>query len=87
MRIEGGYVTYAFTLPNGEFYGGEGATFQFRPRELVTLVLYDIKNPDANLIVMSCVFHRLKVIGRGVTDLEAAKTSASLVAKPVRLQA
>ena len=47
-----------------------------RPTELTTIVFYSRKNPDVNRIAMAFLFHRLVVLGRGVTDLNMGTINA-----------
>lgn len=66
-------VLYSFKNRSGEYYGGEGFPFGLvRPRQLATVVLYNISKPELNKIAMSCLFHRLVIVGRGLTDLDEA---------------
>lgn len=77
-------VLYSFKNRSGEYYGGEGFPFGLvRPRQLATVVLYNVSKPELNKIAMSCLFHRLVIVGRGLTDLdEATSTRHSVAVKP-----
>jgi hypothetical protein len=78
-------VLYGFKNRSGEYYGGEGFPFGLvRPRQLATVVLYNVSKPELNKIAMSCLFHRLVIVGRGVTDLdEATDATHSATVQPV----
>jgi hypothetical protein len=82
-------VTYAFLDERGSLYGGDCMDFHIvRPSELSTIVFYNRHDPDVNKIAMAFLFHRLVVLGRGVTDLnmqtvEAQKALAEM--RPRRL--
>jgi hypothetical protein len=75
-------VTYAFKGEHGEYYGGDCLYFGLvRPLELATIVFYDVRKPELNKIGMGLLFHRLIMLGRGVTDLDkqTAAGQAALV--------
>jgi hypothetical protein len=75
-----GRILYGFKDRSGEYYGGEGfPCAPVHPRELATIVLYRISKPDLNKIAMCCLFHRLVIVGRGVTDLDEATVTAHSV--------
>lgn len=77
-----GRVGYLFTGEHGEYYGGDCLYFGLRhPPELATIVFHNARKPELNKIVMGFLFHRLIIIGRGVTDLDkqAATAQAALV--------
>jgi hypothetical protein len=55
-----------------------------RSSKLGTIVLYRTDSPHLSKIAMCCLFHRLVIIGRGLTDLDAATVGAkSVKAQPV----
>ena len=65
-----------FLDPHNEYYGGEGLALGIhQPPELATLVLYNTFKPQLNKIGMILLFHRLVIIGRGVTELDKAKSA------------
>ncbi|HXJ05119.1 MAG TPA: hypothetical protein VNH65_08475 [Candidatus Acidoferrum sp.] len=82
-----GRVSYLFMGEHGEYYGGDCLYFGLRhPRELATIVFHNVQTPELNKIVMGFLFHRLIIMGRGVTDLErqtAAAQAALAEATPV----
>jgi len=56
---------------HGEYYGGHSFCLylgQARPRELASIVFYNARKPESNKIAMAFLFHRLIILGRGVTD-------------------
>ena len=72
-----GRLLYSFRNRAGEYYGGEGFPLGLaRSRQLATIVLYSVARPDLNKMAICCLFHRLVIVGRGVTDLDKATTSA-----------
>lgn len=70
-------ITYSFQDPNGEYYGGHGVALG-SPRlpQLRTIVFYRTGKPDLNKIAMCCLFHRVVIIGRGLTDLDEITVAA-----------
>jgi hypothetical protein len=72
-----GRLLYSFRNRAGEYYGGEGFPLGLaRSRQLATIVLYNVARPDFNKIAICCMFHRLVIVGRGVTDLDEATATA-----------
>ena len=70
-------IAYSFKDPSGEYYGGEGFPFgATRSPILRTIVLYRTDKPHLNKIAMCCLFHRLVIQGRGLTDLDEATVAA-----------
>jgi hypothetical protein len=75
-----GKVSYSFIDRNGEYYGGEAFPFDLtRSADLATMVLYNTNKPDSSKIGMGLLFHRLVIIGRGVTDLDEATVKVRTV--------
>ena len=67
---------------HGEYYGGDCLYIGLRhPRELATIVFHNVRAPELNKIVMGFLFHRVIILGRGVTDLDeqTAAAQAALV--------
>ena len=66
---------------HGEYYGGSCFCLYIgvQRSELATIVFYNVRKPEFNKIAMGFLFHRLTILGRGVTDLdkqtEAAQTA------------
>lgn len=66
-----GRVSYSFMGEHGEYYGGDCLWFGLvQPAVLATIVFHDVRKPDLNKIAMGLLFHRLTILGRGVTDLD-----------------
>jgi hypothetical protein len=66
-----GRVSYLFMGEHGEYYGGECPYFDLiHSRELASIVFHNVRTPELNRIAMGFLFHRLIVLGRGVTDLD-----------------
>jgi hypothetical protein len=64
-------IAYSFRDPHGEYYGGEGIRLgSTRSPQLRTVVLYRTGKPRLSKIEMCCLFHRLVIVGRGLTDLD-----------------
>ena len=70
---------YGFKDPSGEYYGDEGLPLgATRASRLRTIVLYRTGKPHLNKIAMCCLFHRLVILGTGVTDLDEATVAAKV---------
>jgi hypothetical protein len=82
-----GRVGYAFKGEHGEYYGGDCLYFGLRhPPELATIVFHNVRTPELNKIVMGFLFHRLTVMGRGVTELDKQTAVAqAALAQPAPL--
>ncbi|HEV3253238.1 MAG TPA: hypothetical protein VG033_02455 [Candidatus Acidoferrales bacterium] len=66
-----GRVSYLFMGERGEYYGGHCLYFGLvQPHELATIVFHNVRTPELNKIAMGFLFHRLIIVGRGVTDLD-----------------
>lgn len=66
-----GRVSYLFMGEHDEYYAGDCMYFGLvRPDELGTVVFHNVRTPELNKIAMTFLFHRLIVLGRGVTDLD-----------------
>lgn len=77
VSIMAGRLLYSFRDRLGEYYGGEGFPFMLvRSPKLARIVLYRISKPEVNKIVSGCLFHRLIIVGRGVTELDKATVTA-----------
>lgn len=71
VSVSNGRVSFAFVDRDGVSYGGEGLHFGLvRPPALANLVFYAARKPELNKIGMGFLFHRLILIGRGLTDLD-----------------
>jgi len=74
-----GRVSYQFMGEHGEYYGGYGLYFGLvQPLELATIVFHNVRNPELNKIAMGFLFHRLIVLGRGVTELDNETATAQM---------
>jgi hypothetical protein len=75
-----GRVSYQFMGEHGEYYGGECSHFKLiRSRELASIIFYAVRTPDLNRIATGFLFHRLIVLGRGVTELDKQTLAAQAV--------
>ena len=73
-------VSYLFMGERGEYYGGYCYYFGLaRPMQLATVVFYNMRKPELNKIAMGFLFHRLTILGRGVTDLDKQIVNAQTV--------
>jgi hypothetical protein len=80
VSVDKGYVCFSFIDRSGEIYAGEGVGFGLvRPPELARVVLYATRKPELNKIGVCLLFHRLVIIGRGLTDLDKAESAARTV--------
>jgi hypothetical protein len=71
VSVSNGRVSFAFADRNGVSYGGEALHFGLmRPPALANLVFYAARKPELNQIGSGLLFHRLIIIGRGLTDLD-----------------
>jgi hypothetical protein len=79
-----GHLLYSFKDRLGEYYGGEGFPFALvRSPKLARIVFYRVGHPQHNKIAMAFLFHRVVIIGRGLTDLdEATATAHSINVQP-----
>jgi hypothetical protein len=76
-----GRVTCQFRGEHGEYCGGDCSYFAVaRPRELASIVFYNVRKPELSKIAMGFLFHRLIVLGRGLTDIntQTAEAQAAL---------
>jgi hypothetical protein len=65
---------------HGEYYGGDCMWFGLiQTDELATIVFHNVRRPELNKIAMGFLFHRLIVLGRDVTDLDAQTVAARTV--------
>jgi len=70
-------VSYLFMGEHGEYFGGDCVYFGLvHPRELATIVFHNARKPELNKIAMGFLFHRLVVLGRGLTDLDKQTAAA-----------
>jgi hypothetical protein len=80
VSMMAGRLLYSFRDGAGEYYGGEGFPFDLvRSMQLRRIVFYRGSNPQLNKIAMACLFHRVVIVGRGLTDLDSATVAARLV--------
>jgi hypothetical protein len=86
------HPSYSFKDRCGEYYGGEGFPFALvRSSQLARIVFYRSSKPQLNKISSGCLFHRLAIVGRGVTGLgrgdcsHAFRQSATRLAAALRL--
>lgn len=69
-------VSYLFMGEDGEYYAGDCMYFGLvNPHELGTIVFHNVQTPELNKIAMGFLFHRLIILGRGVTDLDKQTTA------------
>jgi hypothetical protein len=70
-------VSYLFMGDHGEYYGGDCLYFGLvHPPEIATIVFHNVRTPELNKIAMGFLFHRLIILGRGVTDLDKHTVAA-----------
>ena len=74
-----GRVSYLFLGEHGEYYGGDCFCLYLglvQPHELATIVFHNVRKPELNKIAMGFLFHRVIILGRGVTDLDKQTAAA-----------
>ena len=77
------WLRYAFKDDTGGYYGGTALRFvQIDSREIRGIVIYKALNPDSNKIASAFLFHRFKIIGRGLPEFDESTASQ----KSVRVQ-
>jgi hypothetical protein len=70
-------ISYLFMGEHGEYYGGSCLYFGLvHSHELATIVFYNVRKPELNKIATGFLFHRLILLGRGVTDLDRETVAA-----------
>lgn len=70
-------VSYLFMGEHGEYYAGDCMYFGLvHPNELETIVFHNARSPELNKIAMGFLFHRLIIVGRGLTDLDKQTAAA-----------
>ncbi len=75
-----GRVSYLFMGEHGEYYGGHCLYFNLiHSQELESIVFHNVRKPEVNRIAMGFFFHRLIVLGRGVTELDKQTAAAQAV--------
>lgn len=76
--VQNGRLGYVFLNKEGSYYGG--STFPFGTAEpaVAKIVFYCEKNPERNKIAGGFLFHRVIVLGRGLTDLDFEATETHL---------
>jgi len=74
------WVGYLFMGERGEYYGGHCFSFGLiRPMQLATIVFHNARKPELNKIAMGFLFHRVVILGRGVTELDKQTVNAQTV--------
>jgi len=75
-----GRVSYQFMGEHGEYYGGHCQYFKLiNSQELAGIVFHNVRTPELNRIAMGFLFHRLFILGRGVTELDKQTAAAQAV--------
>src|ERR1700735_3843881 len=73
-------VAYLFMNECGGYYGGHSYYFGLvHPMQLATIVFHNARKPESNKIAMGFLFHRLIILGRGVTELDKQTVNAQTV--------
>jgi hypothetical protein len=72
-------VSYSFMGQHGEYYGGHNFYFGLvHPLQLATVVFHNVRKPEVNRIAMGFLFHRLIILGHGVTELDKQTVAAQV---------
>lgn len=83
VTVREGRASFMFVDRSGEYYGGEALPFGLvRPAALARLVLYKVRKPELNKIGMGLLFHRLVIVGHGLTELDQETAAAHPVLSP-----
>lgn len=76
-RISNGRIGFQFVTDEGKYGGGDDFYFGLaKPWEVATLVFYDVNEIDRCKIGMSFLFHKIVLLGRGLTDLDRETAAA-----------
>lgn len=76
-RISNGRIGFQFVTDQGKYGGGDDLYFNLvKPREVAALVFYDRNEIDRCKIGMSFLFHKVVLLGRGLTDLDRDTVAA-----------
>jgi len=80
FSVTGRRASYSFRGERGEYYGGDCVYVGLvQPLQLARVVFYNVRKPKLNKIAMGLFFHRLTILGRGVTDLDKQTIAAQTV--------
>jgi hypothetical protein len=82
LSVNGRGVFYSFVDDAGDFYGGHAVSIAKYSAELANIVHYSVNNPALNRIAIAGLFHRVVIIGHGLTDLDQATVQARLPLVP-----
>src|SRR5215831_4715513 len=75
-KLHNGRVGFQFVTDKGRYSGGDDFFFGLaKPWEVATLVFYDRNDIDLCKIGMGFLFHRIVVLGRGLTELDHQTTA------------
>lgn len=81
-QVSSGRVGFQFVTDKGKYGGGEDFYVGLaKPREVATLVFYDVDEIDHCKIGMSFLFHKIVVLGRGLTELDQQTAAAHAVVR------
>jgi hypothetical protein len=74
-----GRLLYSFIDREGEYSGGECFPFALqRSAKLARIVFYKVSKPELNKMAMGCLFHRVVIVARGLTELDAQTVAAGM---------
>lgn len=83
-QVSSGRVGFQFVTDKGKYGGGEDFYVGLaKPREVATLVFYDVDEIDRCKIGMSLLFHKILVLGRGLTEIDQETAAAHGVIRGV----
>lgn len=76
-NVSNGRIGFQFVTDEGKYGGGDDFFFNLaKPWDVANLVFYDVNDIDTCKIGMSLLFHKIVLIGRGLTDLDQETTAA-----------
>lgn len=71
VMVRDGRVSYQFMDARGGYGGGDDLFFGLvRPPVAARLVFYNVQQPELSKIGMGLLFHRVIIMGRGLTELD-----------------
>lgn len=83
-QISNGRIGFQFVTDEGKYGGGDDFYFGLaKPRDVATLVFYDASDIDRCKIGMSFLFHKIVLLGRGLTDLDRDTAAAHQMIREV----
>lgn len=84
VRVRDGRVSYQFMDSRGGYGGGDDLFFGLvRPPVAARLVFYNVHQPELSKIGMGLLFHRVIILGRGLTELDHSTVASQRLSAEV----